>query len=173
MKFLIKIIDQKDPTKITEKEEHAANEKELVEMYKFLGYNIEIVEQMGEPSRTESILANPPQPGSGVIADETANYRMPEKKSRLPQSEMVFTDGTTQFKMEDNVMYKKDWVAVNPDEYRIINKRIEKLDWVALEQPKPAEPEPEPEPAPAEPEPLAPSGIMEVPSDLDIPICDN
>ena len=168
MKFLIKIIDQKDPTKVTDKEEHAANEKELVEMYKFLGYDIEIVETMGEPSRAESVLASPPRAGSGVTADETANYRAPEKKAGSAPSEMVFTDGKTQFKMEDNVMYKKDWVEVNPEEYRIVNKRIEKLDWVALEQPKPAEPEPV-----AEPEPLATSGTVEASPDLDIPVCDN
>ena len=148
MKFLIKTIDQKDPSKITEKEEHAANEAELVQMYKFLGYDIEIVETMGEPTRTENIIApSAPRPGSGVVEDAPAGYSAPEHSRQfIPKPpEQVFTDGDTQFKVKDNVLYKKDWIEVDMSEYRIVNKKIQKLDWISLAQPEP-EPEPEPEP---------------------------
>ena len=128
MKFLVKLTDATDPSKVTTVEENAANAKELIEMYKILGQKAEILQEYGNPA--PSPLENPTLSKSEVpVVQQT--------KPTMTQNQ-IFVDGDKQFKFENGQLYKKEWIDIDTKDYRIYEnpktkkQTIQKLDWVPL-----------------------------------------
>lgn len=164
MKFKYKVFNPDsngviDKSKFTFDEMSANNEDEFRQAVTMIGQQVEVIERVGQPA--PSNLAGVPSqspmapseampgqipmpqgiapyyPGGGVVPTPMAPPRPPV---------VEFEDNGVKFKVEGGSVFKKDWIDVKPEEYRIVEKttgkatdltilkdlKVQKIDWVKV-----------------------------------------
>ena len=164
MKFVFKVFEPIngviDKSKFRMDDMVANNEDELRQACEMLGYKYEITERMGTPEQPN--LAGVPK-STPLTPEEMAMGKIPAPPgiapyypgggiAPTPQKPPVveFEDNGVKFKVECGSVFKKDWVDVKSDEYRIVNTvngsvvintpsangmdglKVQKLDWIKV-----------------------------------------
>ncbi len=164
MKFKFKVFNPDsngtfDKSKFTLDEMVAANEDEFMQACTMLGQKVEIIERLGSPEKSN--LAGPAQPPMAPLTPEeiamgkiptppgiapfrSAGETIPVPGMRPPVVE--FEDNGIKFKVEGGSVFKKDWVDVKAEEYRVVERssgrtlgvegmvdlKVQRLDWVKV-----------------------------------------
>ena len=113
MKFRIKSWSkgEKDRSKFSTEETDANNELELKSAYGVMGYDVEIVERLGNPTPVNNTnISN---------TDEHPDNPVPNAQPvPPPPKELTFKDGDMEYKICGSEVFKKDWIELN-GEYRV------------------------------------------------------
>lgn len=125
-----------DPTNlktsaISVEEIHAPNPESVVESFKIMGQHAEIIEILGSTQPDMQVnkpIGIPPSNQNTIIPQQ----HIPGTPSSQPAI-VTFTHNGIQYKVENGIAYKKDWVDVEDEDYRIIvfdgKSKIQKLCW--------------------------------------------
>lgn len=153
MKFKVQLIDSKDPSRNTEDETYAASEQEMLGLYAVMnpGFKVKVLEKT-----SENIPGTPPNTamkGSAPFA-AAMNINAPQQDQQQappppPPPKVEFSDQGISYKIENEKVFKKEWVTTKEADVRIMIKKaegqlvepdesyaetfiIQKLQWVAL-----------------------------------------
>lgn len=123
---------------------HAPSPQIAIETYAAIGQKAEILQEV--PSvQPEGITPNnsnriPPSSNNQMIPT-TPNPCIPSSTSPSSRTPICFTDNNIKYKIEDGIVYKKDWKLIEDiTEYKIQfnqkeikdNLQIFKLEWVKI-----------------------------------------
>ena len=132
--FKIEHWDKGKPEKKSKDEVHGNHPKEIENMYDKLGKEIKIIEKV--EINQNDILKRIPEDGPDEFGNlfkdsfPPINTGQPMPQTKQPMSpETVFKDGDNEYKVVNGKVYKRVWIDVKDKTLRIVDEKIQKLDW--------------------------------------------